>query len=471
MPGLRHRPKEVSAEGQQTAGIDPDDCDSHDFVAHGSVAQPDVDPIALRGANASVRVRTCNDGSPDGAAADHRASSRDVANLGATQQGPRRDRCMTEERVAIRRRLPVAISALLVAGVIGGCVQVVMPTATTDVAPTPTPLPTPTPTPRATPTRQVEVSGSIDPTGRTDVSREMQRFVDSVPDDSVINFPAGATYRLDGNGIVLDGRRDLVFSGKQVRLLGSGCGVTDSLFVIGRHGPSSGIRIHGFQLVGDNPGAGTADGYEAGCEFQMGVAVYGSQDIEVAGVTVDAVRGDCLYVGGGGDPWDWSSDVTFRDSVCNGPGRMGVAVVAGRRVSVERIDVKGVGISAFDIEPNVAREGAADIRFVDNTVGSFGVARDWNPSWLFEANGDPDAIVRDVVVQGNRLWDQPLFVKAQVPNRFDISVLGNSSTVPADGPVMYFRDTIGVVVRENDQPLTGGELASFRNTEGVDYDG
>lgn len=349
----------------------------------------------------------------------------------------------------------------------GGCVQVALPTATPSVAPTPTPRPTP----RPTPTRQVEVPATIDATGRTDVSREMQRFVDSVPDDSVIHFPGGATYRLDGTGITLDGRQDLVFSGRDVRLLGTGCGVTDSLFVIGRHGPSTGIRIHGFELVGDNPGAGTADAYEAGCEFQMGVAIYGSQDIEVADVTVDAVRGDCLYVGGGGDPWDWSSDVTFRDSRCIGPGRMGVAIVAGRGVSVERIDVEGVGISAFDIEPNVAREGAADIRFVDNTVGSFGVARDWNPSWLFEANGDPDAIVRDVTVQGNRLWDQPLFVKAQVPNRFDISVLGNRSTVPADGPVMYFRDTIGVVVRDNEQPLTSGELASFRDTEGVVYDG
>jgi hypothetical protein len=378
---------------------------------------------------------------------------------------------MTEECVPRRPRLPVAITVMLLAGVMGGCVQVVPPTATPYVAPTPTPRPTPTPTPRPTPTRQVEVPSSIDATGRTDVSREMQRFVDSVPDDSVIHFPAGATYRLEGSGIILDGRRDLVFTGEDVRLLGSGCGVTDSLFVIGRHDPSSGIRIYGFDLMGDNPGAGTPDGYEAGCEFQMGVAVYGSQDIEVADVTVDAMRGDCLYVGGGGDPWDWSSDVTFRDSVCTGPGRMGVAIVAGRRVSVERIHVDGIGISAFDIEPNVAREGASDIRFADNTVGSFGVARDWDPSWLFEANGDPDAIVRDVVVQGNRLSDQPLFVKAQVPNRFDISVLDNSSTVLAEGPVMYFRDTIGVLVRGNDQPLISGELASFRDTEDVEYDG
>jgi hypothetical protein len=203
----------------------------------------------------------------------------------------------------------------------------------------------------------------------------------------------------------------------------------------------------------------------------MGVAVYGSSDVEISDVTVRSVRGDCLYVGGRGDPFIWSSDVTFRDSVCSGPGRMGVAVVAGQRVSVERVDVDAVGISAFDIEPNDALEGAADIRFSDNTVGTFGIARDWDPSWLLEANGSPDAVVRGVVAQGNRLSREPVSVKVQVPNRYDVSVLGNSSTVPAQGPVMRFEGTIGVTVRDNQQPLTGGELASFTDCSEVDYDG
>jgi hypothetical protein len=335
----------------------------------------------------------------------------------------------------------------------------------------PTPTPAPTPTPRPTPSRSVYVPASIDATGQTNVSREMQRFVDGVPDGSVVRFPAGATYLLEDDGIVVDGRRDLVFTGQDVSLVAMGCDVLDSLFIIGRHRASSGITIDGLTLIGDNQGAGTADAFEAGCEYQMGVAIYGSSDIRISDVTVHAVRGDCLYVGGGGSPFEWSSDVSFRDSVCSGPGRMGVAVVAGERVSVERVDVDGVGISAFDIEPNNEHEGATDVRFVDNTVGSFGVARDWNHSWMLEANGSPDATVRGVLAQGNRLSKEPLSVKVQRPNRYDVTILDNSSTVTAAGPVMHFNGTIGVTVRDNRQPLSSGELASFKDCTDVDYDG
>jgi hypothetical protein len=36
---------------------------------------------------------------------------------------------------------------------------------------------------------------------------------------------------------------------------------------------------------------------------------------------------------------------------------------------------------------------------------------------------------------------------------------------------MRFEGTIGVTVRDNQQPLTGGELASFTDCSEVDYDG
>ena len=300
----------------------------------------------------------------------------------------------------------------------------------------------------------------------------MQAFVNSVPDGSTISFPAGARYLLGGNGLILDGRNNLLFDGNGATLKSTGCAVSDSTFVIGQSRPSSGITIRNLDLIGDNNRAGTSSSYQVGCEYQMGVAVYQSRDIDISNVSMSLMNGDCVYIAertsGGGTVW--SDGITFHDSVCQGIGRMGVAVVGGKNVTVERVAFDRIAIHVFDIEPNVASGGARTLRFRDNSVGSFGHSSIYT-GYFFAANGNGDAMVEDVVVSGNTVNNGTLKTLLEKPNRRSIVVRDNTSKVATRGPVMFFTGVSGVTVTGNRQPLSSGGLAKFTSCTNVTYDG
>ena len=102
---------------------------------------------------------------------------------------------------------------------------------------------------------RILVPRDIDATGSADVSRELQAFVDRVPDGSTVVFRRKAKYRID-DGLRLDARHDLDFKGNGTTLKSRGCQHTDSSFVIGWDTPSDNIRIRGLKLVGNNWKAG-----------------------------------------------------------------------------------------------------------------------------------------------------------------------------------------------------------------------
>src|SRR3954451_2227927 len=171
----------------------------------------------------------------------------------------------------------------------------------------------------------VSVPSSIDSSGATDASAALATFIQSVPDGRTIAFRSGGTYRLD-DAIHLVGRHDLVFAGNGATLRIAGCRVEDSAFLLDGT-PSTNIVIRDFTMVGDNGAAGTTGAFVAGCESQMGVAIYGARDIEIANVTVSSVHAECVYIDAGGNPrgvGGWADNVYFHDSTCRLNGRMGV---------------------------------------------------------------------------------------------------------------------------------------------------
>ncbi len=321
--------------------------------------------------------------------------------------------------------------------------------------------------PRPDPGRVLEIPESVDPSGETDVSAMLQRVIDRAPDGSVIRFQPGATYRLD-EALLLDGRADLVLDGERTMLRIEGCTVQDSAFVVGQRDPSSSITIRGFEIEGGNDRVGGSDAYLPGCEFQMGVAVYQSALVDIEDVEVRRVNGDCVYVGGDGSEASWSTTVTFRDSMCSGTGRMGVAVVGGTDILVEGVRFDDIGLFPFDVEPNGFGDGARDVFFVRNEVGAYTQSDQFNPYVLkTDGGGDEGAPVSRVVFAHNRVSGGPLRVSATDINRSQVIVAHNESTVSASGPVMLFENVDGLTVYGNDQPLDSGPLAFVRASDDV----
>jgi hypothetical protein len=366
--------------------------------------------------------------------------------------------------VHFRRGALVLLAAVLLVLAIQAQTPVLTPalTPSATLVPTPmaTPVSTPTSTPVSTPTAPpsgTPVPASIDATGATDASAALQSWLDSVPDGTTIVFAAGATYRMDTGLQVDSDRHDVTFDGNGATLASHGDTTSgSSLFVVS----GTGIKIRDFNLIGNSPTPGT---YRSGEEYAYGIQTYGASDVEIADVTISAVYGDGLMVGG------WSDTVWFHDSHVVSAGRNGVTILAGRNVTIERVAFDTSGWATFDIEPWEASGGAHNVTFRDNTAGT------WNGRWngregfFFAAGGVAGSVVSDVTVSGNTITGSPLTTHVTVPRRQNITFTDNTSTVPAAGPVLTFAHVDGLTVTGNAQPLTSGDLASISDCTAVTY--
>jgi hypothetical protein len=400
-----------------------------------------------------------------------------------TPEPPDPERVAAVEEGPATRRLPrsrwaaVAAGALLVAAalaVIGLVLLLTARPARLVIAVVPV-----TPAPPVTGST-VNVPASIDATGASDASAALATFIRSVPDGTTIAFKAGGTYKL-ASAMHLTDRHDLVFEGNGATLRMAGCNVEDSAFLLDGT-PSTHIVIRDFTMIGDNSAAGTTGAFVAGCESQMGVAIYGARDIEVTGVTISNVHAECVYIDAGGNPRGtgaWADGISFHDSTCRLNGRMGVAVIAASHVTVSRVTFERLAISVLDIEPTQAAGGATYVALTDNTINGYGSSPTYTP-WLVEgsAYGMTTTIVHDVTIARNHVTSGPvksantfttagITIKARTSRWANFSVTDNVSSVAGSGATMFFEHVDGVTVSGNTQPLTSGSLVWTGDSTGV----
>ena len=298
-----------------------------------------------------------------------------------------------------------------------------------------------------------------------------------MPNGSTIVFKAGGTYRVS-QGLRLANRHDLVFEGNgaTIRTTGAGDSLRASPFLI--DGGSSRITMRDLTLVGNNPDAGTANAYHPSAENQMGIAIYGAQDIDIHDVTIRGFYSDCVYIGSTGNS-TWADTVHFHDSTCRLSGRNGVTLIAGRDITIERVSFDQIGASILDIEPDSSTEGAADVMVRDNTIGAYGL-NDLYTSWLLAAEGATGSDIRRVSIIGNTISGtarsgyegKALGLHVSVRNRgprVDFVVRDNTSTRTVAGPSMQFIGVDGVTVTGNTQPLSSGSLATYPSSTNVTH--
>jgi hypothetical protein len=213
-------------------------------------------------------------------------------------------------------------------------------------------------TPAVAAQQVVRVPRSIPSDGSRDVTKRLQRFIQSVPDNSRIVFKRHGVYRVDGT-ITIEHRTGLVFSGRGAQLKaviwkGTARARSQLRFVGGGN-----LIVRRLRVKGANPFAGNDDdrAYNPLYEAQHAFNILGVQGMLLDGVRATDTWGDFVYIGpeipsqGVAIP---SRDVTVRDSRFARNGRQGICVCSGEDIMIENNTLRDMRRSVFDIEPPAA---------------------------------------------------------------------------------------------------------------------
>jgi hypothetical protein len=312
---------------------------------------------------------------------------------------------------------------------------------------------TPRTTPRTTPNggrsgAVVVVPRSIDSTGKTDVTRELQQYIDSVKDGRTIRFRPNGRYRIDGTLFVLQ-RNDLTFDGR------------GALFFAGTRGgkaraqwwikQGSNIAFRRMSVRGANPSGGTSEGaYVRKLETQHGFRFEGVNGAEIDHVQVSDVYGDFVYMGRDKLRRP-STNVWIHDSNFRRNGRQGIAVTAASNVVIERNTFNKTRRSTIDLEPNSRSWHVSHVFILNNTVGKGRL--------LFVASHGQGP-VDNIVISGNRLNGHALTIDAVPPEgrrRSNWIITNNVSDTTVHNRPMRFWNIDGLVLSGNTQKVSGAQ--------------
>lgn len=314
------------------------------------------------------------------------------------------------------------------------------------------------PFPAPVTTRTVTVPGSIDATGKTDVSAALNAFLATVPNGSIISFPTGATYLLK-KGMQISKRHNLVFAGNGTTLKVSAGAAGDSAYtsplIIGddpRY-PNTDIVVHDFILVGNSPTPGI---YIPRSEFQSSLSTAYSKRVEIYNITGSAAPGDFLRC-------EQADDVWVHD--CHAPtvGRNGISVTEGSNILVERVAFDISGGCTFDIEPNHVTDVCSDITLRNNTAGTWGYA-------FLALGSNAGGPIDKIVVDNNTVTGGSIkaYIGNSVPTKrmTRITFTNNKGTIAA-GSIFYLSYIDGLTVTGNVQSLSSGVLTNITDCTGA----
>lgn len=314
--------------------------------------------------------------------------------------------------------------------------------------------------------------GSITADCSTDVTAQLQAWIDSVPNSSTLTFPNGTCYRIDKT-IILSKRSGLTFAGNGATFRAVTSGTENSQTQRTRAQfrivQSSQIVMRNMTVKGAHPNGGTSESaYVVSLEAQHGFDIIASTDVLIENNTVTDVYGDFVYVGNTTP----SRRVTIRGNTMARNGRQGISVTGGEDILIENNDISAVRRSTFDVEPNLASAVNRRITIARNRVGTGRLT--------FLANKGAGGVVEDITIDSNVVTGKAMNIIAEAPTslrRLRYRVTNNITDTgygSPSGTVFYFKGIDGIIVRDNVQPAQAGRnmsLVRLSNSTGADVRG
>lgn len=305
------------------------------------------------------------------------------------------------------------------------------------------------------------------------VEGQIMAFLASVPNGSMVRFPAGACYGQDGT-IVLHDRRDLTIDGNGATFkritpphrpgdpngnnanwrISRGTGVTlENLVIVGNLAP----------VPRGTPGQGQYTDH--------GVSIWGAQNISVLRVQVSDVDGEFVAVdpdveGAAGS--DYSKAAPSRNILVDrltgtGAGRQCVSSTDVDGLTVRNSNLDNCQQTGFDAEIDVAGELNRNIHFVDNTITNAYFAPISIPVLSFPT---APGTVGNIEIRGNTVPHHPDTCFADVYVGSDLKTTVSGLTI-ADNHFATIGD--GVTITGSDiQAAISGNTISYEGTHACD---
>ncbi len=301
---------------------------------------------------------------------------------------------------------------------------------------------------------------TADKTGGSDVTDELQRFIDNSPSGSVICLASGGKYKVNGT-LHLNGRRGLTIDGLDATIFQTSRSTTRIWLL---DGDTRDIKLRNMTIKGANPNPGF---WVGAYEHNHGIEIQGALDVDLSHLRIVNVGGDGLYLSSGHSPIRWADSVRFHHSVVDGTGRSGISITDGASNIVMDYDTfRRIAYYTFNIEPNGVSVngslgGAKNVRFSDNTLGTqpFGTGQGDQPvGHVFVVTGSSGGGPADgITIARNTISGKPFDIGVYNNGglRRNIKVTGNKSDTSATGPIMFFSGVSTLVVTGNTQPLNG----------------
>jgi hypothetical protein len=197
-----------------------------------------------------------------------------------------------------------------------------------------------------------------------DASPALQSWIATVPNNSVIWFPANACYGLN-ESIQVNGRSGLTFNGQGATIEAITTGGMDRRELWFAN--DSNIAINNLKIIG----ADSSNTYNGGLAFQGGIEFDGVQGATLKDVTIEHTYGDFITL----DPWSMPGgpnipcrNVIVENSTLNGAGRQGISFTDVDGVQILNNSISDVALDTFDLEADWASEQATNITIADNTA-------------------------------------------------------------------------------------------------------
>jgi hypothetical protein len=305
-----------------------------------------------------------------------------------------------------------------------------------------------------------------------DVSAQVQKWLDSLPNNSIAELGVNQCYRLE-LPVVIGAKTNLLFEGhgSTFASLTDGCAGTrvgtkrfrNCQFAspdwrTAQDWPRDRyhLRIYGNRnLTVENlriEGGKNKPGYDPGYEFQHGVIITGGADgIVLDNVTIDHVWGDFVNIAAKRSSTGIKTpqNITIQhshfglDRPYMGSGRQGIAINEGANIHIQNNVIQYSSRSAVDIEPVSTGSILREIYVDDNHFGKHA-----NNFFANHPYGDANPVIDGIYFRRNELTGSPLRIS---------SVVAHFDAINAHDPSTFRRHNYQFIDNHSDSPnATGG---------------